>query len=128
MPDSLHFHISVSRVSKTSMKINFDWQLTQGIASASNFAVLLVVLLSFPVVLRLTGAFSFADIDALSRQHLEAFLKFCFILTVFLWVCFSIALVGIQRKGSVGWQELVGARWNRSSQCLVMWVSPWRRW
>jgi hypothetical protein len=51
MPDSLHFHFSVSRVSKASMKINFDWRLSRGIASASNFAMLLVVLLSFPVVL-----------------------------------------------------------------------------
>lgn len=118
MPDSLHFHFSVSRVSKTSMKINFDWRLSRGIASASNFAMLLVVLLSFPVVLQWTGAFSFADIDPLSRKHHLAFVKFCFILTAFLWVCFSIALVGIRRKGSVRWQELVGARWNRWQSVL----------
>jgi hypothetical protein len=36
------------------MKITFDWQLSRGIASASNFAILLVVLLSFPVVLHWT--------------------------------------------------------------------------
>jgi membrane protease YdiL (CAAX protease family) len=105
--------VAEHRNDQAKMKINFDWQLSRGIASASNFAFLLVVLLSFPVVLRWTGAFSFADIDPLSRQHLESFVKFCFILTVFLWVCFSIALAGIRRKGIIRWQELVGARWNR---------------
>jgi membrane protease YdiL (CAAX protease family) len=98
---------------QAAMKINFDWQLNRGIASASNFGMLLVVLLSFPLVLRWTGAFSFVDIDSLSRQHTRAFLKFCFILTAFLWVCFTIALAGIRRKGSIRWQELVGVRWNR---------------
>jgi uncharacterized protein len=44
--------------------------------------------------------------------------KFCFILTVFLWVCFSIALAGIRRKGIIRWQELVGARWNRWQSVL----------
>jgi hypothetical protein len=57
------------------MEITFDWRLSRGIASASNFAMLLVVLLSLPVVLWWTGTFSFADIDPLSRQHLEAFVK-----------------------------------------------------
>jgi len=95
------------------MKITLDWQLSKGIASVGNLAMLLVVLLSFPLVLLWTSAFAFADIDPLSEQHTRAFLKFCFILTAFLWVCFAIALIGIRRKGSVRWQELVGARWNR---------------
>jgi membrane protease YdiL (CAAX protease family) len=95
------------------MGMDIDWRMRRGIASSANFAVLLAVLLSFPLVLRWTGAFAFADIDSLGQQHTRAFLKFCFILTAFLWVCFTIALTGIRRKGSIRWQELVGARWNR---------------
>jgi len=95
------------------MKINLDWQLSKGIASVGNLGMLLVVLLSFALVLLWTSAFSFADFDPLSGQHTRAFLKFCFIVAAFLWVCFAIALVGIRRKGSIRWQELVGARWNR---------------
>jgi len=95
------------------MKINLDWQLSKGIASVGNLGMLLVVLLSFALVLLWTSAFSFADFHPLSGQHTRAFLKFCFIVAAFLWVCFAIALVGIRRKGSIRWQELVGARWNR---------------
>jgi membrane protease YdiL (CAAX protease family) len=101
------------------VKINFDWQLSKGIASISNLGMLLVVLLSFPLVLLQTNAFSFAGIDPLSRQHTRAFLKFCFILTAFLWVCFTITLVGVRRKGSIRWQELVGGSWNRWQTVLA---------
>jgi CAAX protease family protein len=100
------------------VKINFDWRLSKGVASISNLGLLLVALLSFPLVLLGTSAFSFADIDPLSTQHTRAFLKFCFILTAFLWVCFTIALVGIRRKGSIRWQELVGRSWNRWQTAL----------
>jgi membrane protease YdiL (CAAX protease family) len=100
------------------MKINLDWQLRNGIASVSNLVMLLVVLLSFPLVLLWTGAFSFTDTDPLSSQHTRGFLKLCFVLTAFLWVCFTIALAGVRRKGSIKWQELVGARWNRWQSLL----------
>lgn len=78
-----------------------------------SFVVLLVVLLSFPLVLRWTGALSVAGIDPQSPQHTRAFLKFCFALTAFLWVCFFIVLVGIRSSGRTRWQELVGAKWSR---------------
>jgi len=48
-----------------------------------------------------------------SPQHTPAFLKFCFVLTTFLWVCFAIALVGIRRRGRISLRELVGAKWSR---------------
>ena len=95
------------------MKIDPDWRLSNGIASLTNFAVLLAVLLCFPLVLRWTGALSVADINPQSQQHTPAFLKFCFVLTAFLWVCFAIALVGIRRSGRITLRELVGARWSR---------------
>lgn len=95
------------------MKAHFDWHLTCGVASVTNALVLLVALLSFPLVLHWTGALSVAQISPQSPQHTRAFLKFCFVLTAFLWICFSIALVGIRRRGRITWQELVGARWNR---------------
>ena len=94
------------------MKVDLDWRLRHGIASLANFAFLLAILLCFPLVLRGTGALSVAEINPQSPQHTLAFLKFCFVLSAFLWVCFAIALVGIRRRGRITWQELVGAkRW-----------------
>ena len=92
---------------------HFDWYLSGGIASVTNSCVLLGVLCSFPFVLHWTGALGVAEINPQSPQHTRAFLKFCFVLTAFLWICFSIALAGIRLRGRITWQELVGARWNR---------------
>jgi membrane protease YdiL (CAAX protease family) len=95
------------------MSVRLDWRLKHGVASICNFAVLLAVLLSFPFVLRWTGALNVADVNPQSPQHTRAFLKFCFVLLSFLWVCFAIALAGIQRSGRITWQELVGVKWSR---------------
>ena len=95
------------------MNVHVDWRLRRGIASPTNFAVLLAGLLFFPLVLRWTGALSVGEINPQSPQHTRAFLKFCFVLTAFLWVCFAIALVGIRRGGKMTFQELVGAKWSR---------------
>ena len=100
------------------MKIDPDWRLRHGIASVTNFAVLLAVLLCFPLVLRWTGALSVADINPQSQQHTPAFLKFCFVLTAFSWIYFAIAFVGIRRSGRVTWQEVVGAKWH-SWQAII---------
>jgi hypothetical protein len=94
------------------MTAHVDWRLRDGIASPTNFAVLLVALLTFPLVLRWTGALSVAGIDPQSPQHTRAFLKFCFVLTAFSWIYFAIAFVGIRRSGRVTWQEVVGAKWH----------------
>jgi membrane protease YdiL (CAAX protease family) len=94
------------------IKIDLDWRLSHGIASLTNFAFLLAVLLCFPLVLRWTGALFVADINPQSPQHTPAFLKFCFVLATFLWVCFAIALVGIRRSGRITVRELMGARWS----------------
>jgi len=91
----------------------FDWRLRNGIASATNSAVLLGVLLSFPLVLHWTGALEVGAINPQDPQHTRAFLKLCFVLVAFLWVCFSIALIGIRRRGRILWRELVGGSWNR---------------
>ena len=91
----------------------FDWRLSRGVASVTNFWVLVGVGLSFPLVLHWTGALSVAEISPQSPQHTRAFLRFCFVVTGFLWICFSIALAGIRRRGRITWQEPVGARWNR---------------
>lgn len=94
------------------MRVRLDWRLRQGVASPANFVVLLVVLFSFPLVLRWTGALSVAGIDPQSPQHTRAFQKFCFAITAFLWVCFFIVLAGIRSSGRIAWQELVGAKWS----------------
>lgn len=95
------------------MRTQADWRLKNGIASLTNFVVLLLVLLTFPFVLRYTGALSVAEIDPQSLQHTHAFLRFCFVLTAFLWGCFAIVIVGIRRRGRITWQELMGVRWGR---------------
>jgi hypothetical protein len=69
--------------------------------------------LIFPFVLRWTGALSVADIERQSPQHTRAFLRFCFVLAAFLWICFFVAFVGIRRRGSITWQQVVRAKWNR---------------
>jgi uncharacterized protein len=91
------------------MKPRFDWHLTSGIAGISNSLVLLAVLLSFPLVLHLSGV---TEISPQGPQHTQAILRFCFVVSAFLWVCFIIALVGIRRRGTTTVRELVGARWN----------------
>jgi uncharacterized protein len=100
------------------MSVDVDWRLRSGIASPTNFAALLAVLLTFPLVLRWTGALSVADIDPQSPQHTPAFLRFCFVLTAFLWISFVIAFIGIRRRGRITWQEVVGAKWT-SWQAII---------
>ncbi len=91
------------------MKPRFDWHLTSGIAGISNSLVLLAVLLSFPLVLHFSGV---TEISPQGPQHTHAILRFCFVVSAFLWVCFIIALVGIRRRGTTTVRELVGAYWS----------------
>ena len=86
-----------ARSAKLLMKLRMDWQMECGIASRTNFVVLLIVLLSFPFVLGWTGALSFDGIPLRSPEHTRAILKLCLVLIVFLWVCFAIAFIGIRR-------------------------------
>ena len=94
------------------MKLQMDWQMERGIASRTNFGVLLLVLLSFPFVLGWTGALSFDGIPLRSPEHTRAISKLCVLLIVFLWVCFAIAFIGIRHSGKIAWQEVVGRRWD----------------
>jgi len=98
---------------RNARKVAADRRLRAGIASFTNFAVLVALLLCFPLVLRWTGALSVAEINPQHPQHTGAFLKFCFVLTAFLWMCFAIALAGSRRSGRITWQELIGAQWSR---------------
>jgi membrane protease YdiL (CAAX protease family) len=100
------------------MTLHENWRLRHGIASLTNFAFLIAILLAFPLVLRWTGALSVADIEPQSPQHTRAILKFYFVVTAFLWFCFAVAFVGIRRRGTITWQELVGAKW-RNWQAII---------
>lgn len=90
----------------------FDWRLRSGIASVTNFCILLAVLASFPLVLRWTGALDVGDAVPNTPEHTRAFVKACLVLTVFLWICFAIALTGVRQRGAVTARELVGWRWT----------------
>jgi len=94
-------------------EIRFDWRLRSGIASVTSTCVLLLVLASFPLVLHWTGALSVADTAPNTPEHTRAFVKSCVVLTVFLWICFTIAVAGIRSRGKITGQELIGAGWKR---------------
>ena len=85
---------------------------SRSIASVTNSSVLIAALLTFPLILRWSGALSVANIAPQSPQHTQAFLKFCFIVIAFLWGCFTIAVVGIRQRGEVRWGQVVAAQWN----------------
>jgi len=98
--------------------IHFDWRLRSGIASTINLCVLLGVLASFPLVLRWTGALGVAEVNPDSPLHTWAFLRACFVLVAFLWICFGVALVGIQQRRCITWREVVGARWSSAGAVI----------
>jgi membrane protease YdiL (CAAX protease family) len=99
-------------------KVGGDWRLRTGVASLTNFCIVLVLLIGFPVVMRWTGALPVTEISPRSPQHTRAVLRFCSVVTGFLWTCFAIALVGIRRRGKITWRELVGAEWGSGKAVL----------
>jgi membrane protease YdiL (CAAX protease family) len=90
--------------------MRFDWRLRDGVASPANFALLFAVLLIFPLILRWTGALTIADPQ--SPGHTPTFLRFCIVLTVFLWTIFLISLAGIRRRGTIPWRQIIGTEWR----------------
>lgn len=92
--------------------VRFDWHLENGIAGPRNLIVLLAVLFSFPLVLRWTGALEVSTIASQSSQHTAALVRFCFVVSGFLWICFAIALFGIRKRGSASFRDVIGKRWN----------------
>lgn len=92
--------------------MRFDWRLRDGIASHANFILLLSTLLIFPLILRLTGALAVANLSPHSPEHTRAFVRFCLVLTGFLWTVFIIAFVGIQNRSTVTWRQLIGTEWR----------------
>jgi len=92
--------------------MKFDWHLQDGIASPANFALLLAVLFGFPLILQWTGALAIADASPLGPGHASALLRFCIVLTLYLWTLFAIALTGIRRRGAITLRQIVGAQWR----------------
>src|SRR5487761_2020145 len=92
--------------------MRFDWRLRDGVASSANFALLLSFLLIFPLILRLTGALAVANLSPHSPEHTRAFVRFCLVLTGFLWTVFIIAFVGIRNRGTITCRQLIGTEWR----------------
>ena len=92
--------------------MRFDWHLRDGIASPANFALLVSFLLSFPLILRLTGALAVANLGPQSPEHTHAFLRLCLVLTGFLWTAFIIAFAGVRNRGTITWRQLIGTDWR----------------
>lgn len=89
--------------------MTFDWRLKNGIASPANFALMLGVLISFPLILQWSGALKIADAGSPTAEHTRTLLRFCMVLTAFLWTVFVIALAGIRRHGAITMRQIIGA-------------------
>ncbi len=87
------------------MAVKLDWQLKEGIATRWNFGVILIVLFSFPLVLRTTHAL---PTPAAGKTGV---LRFTIVVGVFLWTCFALAWIGIRKQGKVGPRDLMGMSW-----------------
>jgi membrane protease YdiL (CAAX protease family) len=99
--------------------MRFDWRLRDGVASPANFALLLSFLFIFPLILRFTGALAVANVSPQSPEHTRVFLRFCTVLTVFLWSILIIALAGIRNRGTITWRQIIGTEWRGSTTIAV---------
>jgi len=99
--------------------MRFDWRLRNGVASPANFALLLSFLLIFPLILRFTGALAVANEGPQSPDHTRAFLRFCLVLTGFLWTIFMIAFTGIRNRNTITWRQLIGTEWRGTISIAV---------
>lgn len=89
-------------------------QSKRGIASIANFIILLAAIAAFPLVAKSTNAFSFIEIKPISPEHTYSFLKFCLVVTLYEWLWFLIAWIGIRLRGVTTANALMGERWNRA--------------
>ena len=96
----------------TVNKIHLDWHLENGVASLGNLILLLLALFSFPFVLHYTNALAVAGVDPASPQHKAAVIRFCVVVTAYLWVCFSICLGGIGTSSRATFSEVIGKAWH----------------
>jgi membrane protease YdiL (CAAX protease family) len=93
-------------------KIQFDWHLESGVASLGNLILLLVALFSFPYILYRTDALALMSIDPSSPQHKAAVIRFCVVVTAYLWVLFCIALGGIGTSSRCTYGDVIGKAWD----------------
>ena len=93
-------------------KIQFDWHLECGVASLGNLILLLLALFSFPFILHYTNALALMDIDPSSPQHKAAVMRFCVVVTAYLWILFCIALGGIGTSSRCTYADVIGKGWT----------------
>lgn len=78
---------------KAELTLKIDWTLQRGVASPTNLAIFLLAFACFPLILRWTGPCPSHPSNPASAQHTSAFVRFCLVVIVSLWLCFAIALV-----------------------------------
>jgi hypothetical protein len=93
-------------------KIQFDWHLECGVASLGNLILLLLALFSFPFILHYTHALALMDIEPSSPQHKAAVMRFCVVVTAYLWVLFCIALGGVGTSSRCTYGDVIGRGWS----------------
>jgi membrane protease YdiL (CAAX protease family) len=93
-------------------KIQFDWHLESGVASLGNLILLLLALFSFPFILHYSNALALMDIDPSSPLHKAAVMRFCVVVTAYVWVLFCIALGGIGTSSRCTYGDVIGRAWD----------------
>jgi membrane protease YdiL (CAAX protease family) len=93
-------------------KIQFDWHLESGVASLGNLILFLLALFSFPFILHSTNALALMGMDPSSPQHKAAVMRFCVVVTAYLWVLFCIALGGLGTTSRCTYADVIGRGWT----------------
>jgi hypothetical protein len=92
--------------------LRFDWHLESGVASLGNLILFILALVSFPFILHYSNALALMDIDPSSPQHKAAVMRFCVVVTAYLWVLFCIALGGIGTSSRCTYADVIGKGWT----------------
>jgi membrane protease YdiL (CAAX protease family) len=93
-------------------RVQFDWHLESGVASLGNLILLLLAVFSLPFILHYTHALALMDIDPSSPLHKAAVIRFCVVVTAYLWVLFCIALGGIGTSSRCTYGDVIGRAWD----------------
>lgn len=78
------------------------------IASTRHLLLMLFLLACFPVVLRFTGALTVFQVGPETAGHTAALLRFCSVVTLYLWSLFLVVWVGVRSTTLIGLKSVIG--------------------
>lgn len=88
------------------------------IAGSGHFVLVLIILASFPLILRFTHLMPTDQMHAAVAGRFSPLLRFLLFVIVYLWFLFTITAVGVGAEGRAQRRELVGTRAARDSGFL----------